>query len=186
LVADKKSIRKDILKQRALLSQEDVMQRSLAMEAHLAHWLINRSFTSIFLYAPIRNEPVLTGLITSQKSLIFALPVVVGPSEMVFYQVNDSTSYAVNRWGIPEPIEKDRRKVCSIDDKTLIVVPAVAADRNGIRLGYGAGFYDRYLENSNSTQVIAVFSEFILAAIPREKHDIKADFVLTENGMGEC
>lgn len=186
MTVDKKFIRKDLLEQRALLTKEDVRLRSQAMEAHLVSWLMNRNITSLFLYAPIRNEPILTGLITAHKKLNFALPVVVGPSEMVFYQVNDATSYAVNRWGIPEPDEQHRKKVCSGDDKTLIVMPAVAADLTGIRLGYGAGFYDRYLEKSNSIHMIAVFSEFILPSIPSEKHDIKADFILTENGMGEC
>ncbi len=183
---DKKSIRKDILVRRAALTPEEVKKRSRVMTTHLLSWLPRSAVRSIFLYAPIRNEPDLTGLIELCPDMIFSMPVVISPTQMEFYAVDASTSYTGNRWGILEPDDKNRGQVSAADLNTLIIKPAVAADVNGYRLGYGAGFYDRYLVDSRAKHMIAVFAEFILPTLPHEKHDIKANFILSEGGVGEC
>lgn len=63
----------------------------------------------------------------------------------------------------------------------MIIIPMAAADRSGNRLGYGKGFYDRFLSESNAFKAGLVFSDFIFSEIPTESFDEKLDAIITEN-----
>ena len=66
----------------------------------------------------------------------------------------------------------------------LVLVPAVAVDRQGYRLGWGKGYYDRFLANSEVVTMTVVFADCLsLTPLPHEKHDIATDFICTENGI---
>ena len=183
-MTDKKSLRKEIIQKRAAMAPAEVKRRGHAMRAHLEQWLSAHPVRSVFLYKPFRNEPDLTAVIGSNSNLIYALPVVLSSTQMEFFFVDATTTFTANRWGILEP--DTREKISHMDENTLVVIPAVAADVNGYRLGYGAGFYDRYLAQSKATHMIAVYSEFVLETVPHETHDIKAHYILSEGGVGEC
>ena len=60
------------------------------------------------------------------------------------------------------------------------MVPALAADRHGVRVGYGLGYYDRFLKHLYSRSVSIVYSSCLLDRIPAEPHDIAVDYVVTE------
>jgi len=186
LVISKGNMRRNLLRCREQLTPEDVKMRSRMMVSHLINWLKARHVNSIFLYSPFRNEPDLTDITILHPEATYAMPLVTGPSAMDFYPVNTETTFTKNRWGILEPDIESRAIICNPDSQTLVLIPAVAADIGGNRLGYGAGFYDRYLVNSKATHMIAVFEEFIIPMIPRESHDIKSHFILSESGVGEC
>ena len=61
----------------------------------------------------------------------------------------------------------------------MVIVPALAVDKNNYRLGYGGGFYDRFLKGINATKLTCVPKEFILETVYPEEHDIKIDKVIT-------
>lgn len=81
-----------------------------------------------------------------------------------------------NKWGVLEPSTLNSFST-NID---LIVVPLLAADKYFNRLGYGKGFYDRFLKSTNALKVGLVFEEFILSEIPIEDFDEKLDILITE------
>jgi 5-formyltetrahydrofolate cyclo-ligase len=81
------------------------------------------------------------------------------------------------QFGIREPAPTC--VVLPLDDLDLVLVPGVAFDLNGHRLGRGKGFYDRMLENFKGKKVGIAFDEQIVDAVPVEKNDVKMDFVLT-------
>ena len=100
---------------------------------------------------------------------------------MDFYEWSFKDSLRVSQQGIPEPNTK--KKV--IPD--VLIVPLVGFDRYKFRLGYGGGFYDRYIAKlSNLKKILTVgfaFSFQEVKNIPINKHDKKLDFILTNNGI---
>lgn len=86
-----------------------------------------------------------------------------------------------NKWGVREP---DRKSITiALDKIDLIVIPMAAGDRRGNRLGYGEGFYDRFLSKTNAYKVGLVFSDFLFDEIPAEKFDVKLDAIITEEEL---
>ncbi len=85
-----------------------------------------------------------------------------------------------NSWGVLEPEKKSRIDVKSID---MVIVPLLGVDENGNRLGYGKGYYDKFLETTEALKIGLVFEKFVFKHIPTEKHDIKLDGFITEKGV---
>lgn len=105
-----------------------------------------------------------------------AVPV-SGDSELTFYPVTSFKGLAEGRFGIPEPLDRSRPAVPDRD--SLCIVPALMCDREGYRLGYGRGYYDRYLSGFSGRSVIICYSGFV-GDVPAEPHDRRADFVITD------
>jgi 5,10-methenyltetrahydrofolate synthetase len=86
-------------------------------------------------------------------------------------------------WDIPEP-DPERCPVIGFAAVDFALVPALAADREGFRLGYGAGYFDRLLGGRGTRPycVTALPSAFIVDRLPRERHDVPVDLVVDENG----
>jgi 5-formyltetrahydrofolate cyclo-ligase len=80
-------------------------------------------------------------------------------------------------FGIMEP--KDNCPIA--EDIDVVLVPTVGITKNGIRLGYGYGYYDRFLSKSNAKTISLTYSKQIVKSIPFSEKDIKIDWVVTEN-----
>ena len=102
-----------------------------------------------------------------------ALPV-SGDTELEFFYINDKSELSHGRYGIDEP-PRIRKAVPDAD--TLCIVPALCADGNGYRLGYGKGYYDRFLSRFSGKSVIICYSGF-RRDVPIEEHDKKADITI--------
>jgi 5-formyltetrahydrofolate cyclo-ligase len=110
----------------------------------------DNSFKTIFLYFPHNTEPDVTSLL--EKKLIgvrFALPRIIDKKKMDFFLWEKEDKLVLNKFSIKEPKEVASKKLLP-DEKTLLLVPSVALDRRGSRLGMGGGYYDRYLEKNKS------------------------------------
>lgn len=92
-----------------------------------------------------------------------------------------------NRWGIPEPVvtpaECLTTEALGLQEYDLVLVPLVAYDRDFYRLGYGGGYYDRFLRHVRARRVGLAFSVQAVEQLPREPHDIPLDAVATEEGI---
>lgn len=168
----------------------------------------------ILTYADYQSEVITTPLITralAEDKMVFAPRVfrVCGAEmeseEMEFYRIADIEDLAEGYKGIREPIcgegfmekigtynvhgEKvSGEKASGEASGVLMLMPGVAFDQAGHRIGYGKGFYDRYLKRLSETDInvykIALCYECqILNEIPYENHDISVDMVITENGI---
>jgi len=92
----------------------------------------------------------------------------------------------ISSYGILEP-KKDCIIEVSIEDVDLIVVPGVAFDTKGNRMGHGKGYYDRLLENKKQIPTIGLALEFqIIDKIPIESHDKPVDIIITEKRIINC
>ena len=90
----------------------------------------------------------------------------------------DETRLELGAFHIEEPTGNN---TVSPDEIELVVVPAVAYDKSGNRLGRGKGFYDRLLQNTKATKVGVGYEFQMLDKLPVESHDVKMDIVITQN-----
>ena len=110
------------------------------------------------------------------------LPVIEKNNQMNFFMWKKNQVLLVNKFGTLEPV-KTKAII-----PNLMIVPILAFDKNKYRLGYGKGFYDRYLnkyskKSSNITTVGIAFSFQKHHKLPIDKHDVKLDYILTEEGI---
>lgn len=133
-------------------------------------------------YLPFRNE-FSTNLLNDELTRLgfkLSLPCVnENNSSMIFRSYNSNEDLVSNNYGIMEPSEESDEVMPSI-----IIVPLVAFSLTGYRLGYGGGYYDRYiaknLENKDFVTIGLGFSFQLYDELPYEKHDQKLDWILTE------
>ena len=92
----------------------------------------------------------------------------------------DESRLELGSFHIEEPIGSD---VADVDDIELMIIPAVAFDRNGNRLGRGKGFYDRLLATSRATKIGVGYDFQLLDSIPAEPHDVAMDMVITQKTL---
>lgn len=188
---NKEQVRKHFLDLRAQLTPRDSARKSSAICAALRPFIQEGGFVQIFGFSSIRDEPDLTELYRQPISdRVYGLPRVVNQSTMEFRQWHPPRFDALikDRFGILTP-PADRKHILLEPDprnrQTLVLVPAAAADIAGVRLGYGGGYYDRYLARfPQVVKMVVVFQEcFVQESLPKEDHDQLMDFVVTENGV---
>lgn len=126
---------------------------------------------AVMLYMPIKGEADVTGLLSDDK--VFLVPVTDGDD--IYACILGETEEG--KFGVPEPRVKKRFDKEKID---IVLVPGVAFDRKGNRMGYGKGYYDRFLKGMSALRVGVCHSFQLVDAIPTEKHDVKMDMIITE------
>ena len=112
-----------------------------------------------------------------KKRFIITLPKIKKNSQMNFFQWSTNDPLAINKFGIPEPISK------MIKYPDVLLVPLVAFDKNYNRIGYGGGFYDRYINKVKMRKKVLkigfAYSFQKVKKIPTNKYDIRLDFIIT-------
>jgi len=141
-------------------------------------------------YSPIRNEVNTQEIFHSAKSLgkRVGFPVTLTSiRKLLFFEVQDLKELSLGAFGINEPpfLEKS---LISLDDIDLLVLPGIAFDERGYRVGYGGGYYDRLIgeSNFNAVKVAIAFDIQIVENLPKEPHDKKVDCIITESRMIKC
>ena len=130
---------------------------------------------NILSYYPLKSE-VNTLKCLEDKTKNWYLPRVI--NETLEFCPYESSNLKKGSFNIFEPCSSKIDDFSNID---MIIIPAVAADKNGYRLGYGKGFYDRFLYSlkSSPVKVILIFHDLLFETIYPEKHDIKGDIIIT-------
>ena len=137
----------------------------------------------IALFKSFGSEVDTTELIEYSISIgkIVALPKVIG-NELKFYKINLIKENLVkSNFGVDEPIENELNYVRN-QDIDLVIVPGLCFDKENNRLGYGKGYYDRFLKNTNSKTIAICFKEQILenGILPTTDTDLKVQEIITE------
>jgi 5-formyltetrahydrofolate cyclo-ligase len=185
---DKKALREAYLRQRQSWSATEVKTKSSEICAHLAKWLAKQEFKSVFSFLSHKNEPDLAPLAEDliAQGIFVALPVVLkARGSMAFHNWQTGDGYTQNRYGIREPKLCPDAKAVIPDKTTVILLPSVALDEAGGRLGYGGGYYDRFLaaHGKAPTLVGVNFEAFIVKALPCEANDFPVAFLASEKGI---
>lgn len=175
----KKILRDEILKKRMALSSEYVKICSERVCNKITETDEYKTSTDICCYMSIKNEIDLQLLIKkafADEKRVW-LPRII-EKNMDFYQYKPDTPLVKGTYGISEP---DSEKVLIPNDTTLIIMPGAVFSKSNDRIGYGGGFYDRYLEKHNGVITIAVAYDFqIVEDIPALMHDKKPSMIITD------
>lgn len=144
----------------------------------------SKGYRQVLLFLAHRGEPDLSSLARLAPRVTLGLPVVAESGMMTFHAWSPGTPLVKNRYGIEEP-EKITAALVTPDAQTLVLVPALAVDKRGCRLGYGGGFYDRFLAAGGKpcTAVGVVYGSQLVDALPSEGHDALLTGVFTEDGF---
>ena len=174
---DKKQLRRMIRERKRAMTEAEIQSRSEALAQLLYASEAYRNAKTIYGYLPynqeVRTVPMLEQALRDGKQV--AVPKVFG-DEMKFLYLQDLTQVAKGYAGIPEPIADEP----VAEDKTaLVLMPGLAFDPQGHRIGYGGGFYDKFLAAEPDHPTLALCYEFqLLPKLETEEHDIPVDVVL--------
>lgn len=183
---DKKAFRKQMLAKRDAIPCENRIEADRARNEHISNWDVYKNAELLLSYVSYRSEADTIQLIKSalDAGRNVAVPKVEG-SEMIFYRITDVSQLVEGYKGILEP---DRSRTEELTDDlpkhTLLFVPGCAFDEKGGRMGYGGGFYDRFMEKHPEVKRVALAYEAqLVEEVPREVHDKLVDVIVTEARM---
>ena len=185
--ASKKAMRSTFLDSRENTSQEQRQAWSSAINTNLVEHLSTQSLTRVKLYVPFRSEVnIWTTIHWCLKHNIQALAPKCNQNtkEMHWYQVRGEADFIVGAYGILEPNPASCELI--LQEASHVIVPGVAFTKDGKRLGYGGGYYDRFYEKANAHvyQWIGVGYEMQMADdIPTDEHDMYCHLIVTNEGI---
>lgn len=138
-----------------------------------------KSAKNIMAFYPLEYEIDLRELfVKNEDKKNWFLPKVIG-NKLAVCPYHNETSLKTGAFNIKEPQTKEITDFSILD---LIIIPALCIDKNGNRLGYGKGFYDKFLaENNNTNTIVPIFEELIADKIPHDEFDYKITFIAVEN-----
>ncbi|NRA44256.1 MAG: 5-formyltetrahydrofolate cyclo-ligase [Oligoflexales bacterium] len=181
----KKSLRKDYLDHRKKLVSSFTERSHRDICKHIVDWLEGKNIKQIFMYYPLEGEPDIRFLCHDLKHrIVYGLPVIQNNKTMFFYSWIPGNQLKLSSLGIPEPIPS-RQTPLQVSENTLILVPSLAMDFTGIRLGYGGGYYDRFLASTSTEHIMGVLWEDFISDqnLPSNDWDIPLRYAATEAGI---
>ncbi len=181
-MSEKNHYRSKYLKIRDSLTPEEIVAKSEIIQARLFELSEYKSSTSIFIYVNMGSEvqtiPIIQDAWAASKTV--CVPVMKRMGEMSFVQLNSLDELEINRYGILEP-KLDESLVRIPDKNTICVSPLVAYNKDNYRIGYGGGFYDRYLGKYRDLTAIGLaFSCQYLEKLPIDKYDMPLFRIITD------
>ena len=180
----KSILRKEVLQKRNSLSDFQIARRSKLIQEKLIGSAEFIESKSIGVYLPIGSEVQTDYIIRNalESDKIVMLPRVI-INELHFFIVEkhdyDHDSFDVNKFGIKEP-KKTNMKLDFID---LLIVPGIVFDSRGYRIGYGYGYYDKFMAEKNFSRSIGLAYDFQVMKnpIPKFEFDKKIDILITDD-----
>lgn len=177
----KKQIRKTIIQKRLEMSKDEVRKKSKMITEMVLGLSQYQGADTIFCYVDFRNEVRTREIIEDawRSGKKVAVPKVEG-KVMNFYQIQNWIDLREGYMNILEPVESCT-KIEMQNENKLMIMPGVAFDEERNRIGYGGGYYDKYLSERNGICKIAIaYENQMYQTLPCEVHDLKPNMVITE------
>lgn len=170
----KSVIRSEILKRLNNLSVSDKAHMSLGIQNNLKKQLQHE--TGLWVgYQALPSEPQVNWSEVS-TTISWAFPVVESETVMSFKKA--VSTFNKSGLGVQEPADGEAVQLSEVSG---FVIPAVAFDKQGVRLGRGKGYYDRNLVNFSKKKIGVCFETSLCESLPAEQHDLKCETIITEN-----
>lgn len=174
---DKSVLRREIREKKRAMTEEEIEKRSAQLGDLFVQSALYRDAKTIYGYLPynqeVRTIPMLERALQDGKKV--AVPKVYGDT-MKFIYLEDLSQVEKGYAGIPEPIADGP---VAEDSTALVLMPGLAFTQNGDRMGYGGGFYDRFLAEEPEHPTLALCYAFqMVENLPTEEYDIPVDCVL--------
>jgi len=154
-----------------------VLQRVLGLEEYAAARLVHTYVSGK------ENEVETRGLIqtTLEQGKRVAVPVVQrGSRTLLHAEIQELDRLEPDEWGIPSPLPGHADWIEDLSAFDLVVVPGIAFDRQGRRLGFGGGYYDRFLHQIRAPRIGLTYESLLLDEVPIEPHDAAVEILITE------
>ena len=174
---DKTALRKEIREKKRTMTPEQIEKASYALAQQFFATSYYREAKTLYGYLPynqeVRTEPILLQALKDGKKV--AVPKVYGDT-MRFIYLEDMNGIEKGYAGIPEPVADEP---VAADETALVLMPGLAFDKEGHRIGYGGGFYDKFLSAEPTHPTVALCYDFqMLANLETEEFDVPVDLVL--------
>ncbi|TYR82413.1 5-formyltetrahydrofolate cyclo-ligase [Priestia megaterium] len=185
---DKKQIRKEVKQRLHSLSSEDYKINS----RRIVHTLFQTDWwkkAKVIAVTVSRGKEVDTQLLIeqawSQQKIVVVPKCNPSTYEMIFRKITSFSQLETVYFGLKEPIERETVAIAK-EEIDLIVVPGIAYSRNGHRVGYGGGYYDRFLASFTKPKISLAFKEQLVSDVPYNHYDIPVDAIITNLEMIDC
>jgi 5-formyltetrahydrofolate cyclo-ligase len=168
-----------MLERRNRLNFQEIAKRSKSIQEFVINDNKFQSAKVVGAYFAFGSE-VATELIIERAKMLgkkIALPR-VEEDKITFYELSSTRSLIMGRFGIMEPPPYGH-----MDEIDLLVVPGIAFDKKGNRLGYGKGFYDRLLSGKRTFSIGLAYSFQLLENLPHDRYDKRLDAIASEDGI---
>lgn len=192
LVNDVKSkktfLRKNFLKRRSEISDSNKKSKSIKILSKLIKLDKLKNADNICTYVSKTGEVdtilLIEHLISMNKS-VYVPKSNIKSNVMTFYKINSLSELSLGAFSVLEPIP-GLEEYKNHNKYDLCIVPALSFDKQGFRLGYGKGYYDRFLKNFDGVKIGLCFDEFITETLPKYNTDIAVDMIISEDETILC
>lgn len=179
----KKELRRKYSSVRNSIPKSERIEKSKAICENFLKTMTFAHSDTVLLYYSINSEvathELLETLLKSSKRV--ALPVCYNNGKMCFRYITDLSQLTSGIFSALEPDKSCEEFVSS--KHAVCVIPAIAFDKQGYRLGYGKGYYDRYMTDPSIVKVGFVYDELFVDTLPRGRFDMSCDLVITPKGV---
>ncbi|MBQ7820669.1 MAG: 5-formyltetrahydrofolate cyclo-ligase [Clostridia bacterium] len=187
--SEKNRLRKKYSEIRDNISAEEKEKLDKRICNRLLSLVSYRFADTLLLYAPIKSEidimPVAQAALKAGKRIAFPRCIPEN-SQMFFHYVSSLDELEHGSYSIPEPSADapmfDKSAPHS-RESCICLIPALIYDSHGFRIGYGKGYYDRYLHDFKGTKAGIIYNSCIADSIPHGRFDLKVDFTVSEKGV---
>lgn len=177
IMISKKEIRSEVLKKRAIMLPFEKKKWDEAILERLRTFFPKPGM-AVYVYVSVRGEAGTELIIDELLKIgcLVALPRVKG-HDMSFFYISDRTQLSAGTYGIPEPVDGCRR---ADDLKAPVITPGVGFSSDGSRVGYGAGYYDRFFAAEPDHQSVGICYDYqVFSDIETDVYDRKMSYVIT-------
>ena len=179
----KAALRRELLARRKGLAQRQ--EKDEKLRKTLWSWPCYETAEKLFLFLSAGSEPdtwTIFARALEQQKEVYLPRCLDGEGRMAFFQVTCRDQLEPGRFGIFEP-DPQRCSRAQGTEGALCLVPGIAFDRDGYRLGYGKGYYDRFLADFQGIAAGMCYGELVLSQLPRGPHDRRVRWLVTETGV---
>jgi 5-formyltetrahydrofolate cyclo-ligase len=182
MATEKQILRRQFRQLRESFDQQSVEARSIAVTASLAEWSPLQNANTVLSYLAFRNELDLSSLFEQLPGIQWVVPRVDGP-RMILH-ICDLEQLVRHRFGMLEP--HPDLPLIEPQALDLVLVPGVAFDRRGGRLGFGGGYYDHFLPHTDALRVGITYDETLVDTLPVYEHDQLMHWIITPTQKLHC
>ena len=179
----KESVRKILRQRKEAMIPKDRLKKSHRICRHLMEIIHEKEMVMVFTSKEkeVNTKPLIMALFKSGNPVVVPIIVKEDCSLRLSY-LRDFSALVPSTFGVPEPIGSEIPAAAGEID--TIILPMLGFDRTGGRIGYGAGYYDRFLSRNPDLRKIGIaFACQEVGSLPVDENDIRMDFIITEDGI---
>ena len=185
-VSSKQALRDAVKQKRGAIPEDEITKKSARICAYLLELIDGCDPVMVYVSKPpeVDTHPFIRDLLREGRRVV--VPIIEKETRTLrLSYLRDTNLLVKSTFHVPEPIGNEIPAQAS--DIQTVIIPLLAFDRRGNRLGYGAGYYDRFLAQNPGVKKIGVaFSCLETGSVPRDENDVRIDIVVTEDEIIHC